>query len=87
MINIFTNPVVTPPNKSSTSPRRAAQVEPAVATSKDGKAYAAGRPFVERRKGDRDRRQSAADRGPFDMRAGRDRRKNRPGHPFVETDV
>lgn len=87
MINIHTNPVVTPPKKASTTSRRTAQIEPSVATPKDDKVHVAQRPFVERRRGDRDRRQHSADRGPFDMRGGRDRRKNRPGHPSVETDV
>lgn len=43
-------------------------------------------PFIERRKGSDDRRRRSMGRGPYNQRAGRDRRKN-PGRPSVDTEA
>lgn len=42
--------------------------------------------FVERRR-NLDRRNQRGDRGRFDMRSGRDRRKNQPGSLSIEVDA
>lgn len=42
--------------------------------------------FVERRRHS-DRRSRRADRGRFDMRSGRDRRKNQPGSISIDIDA
>ncbi len=42
------------------------------------------RDYIVERRFNTDRRQHRGDRGPFDMRGGRDRRKNRPGHPSID---
>lgn len=59
--------------------QRSPQVEPTERLNKDAEPTPEQeRPFVERRKGDR-RQGRRGDRGPFDIRSGRDRRKAPPG--------
>lgn len=65
--------------------QRSRGVEPSEPVNKDSESIPESEtPFVERRK--KDRRQRGAKRGPYDMRSGRDRRKN-SGGPNIEVDV
>lgn len=80
---VFINPHL--PVTPVTNPRRSTTVEPS-ARSKPVKPRQ--QPVLEQREERRrnqDRRSSSRDQGPYDMRSGRDRRRNR--RPSIEIDV
>ncbi len=72
------------PVKPPIGRRRTEPVAPGKPVEEDTPAQTEA-PFVERRKYD-DRRKRSTGRGPFNQRAGRDRRKNH-GQPSVDTEV
>jgi len=74
------SPIVKPGNRTSS-------VDASAPVNRQKQEDGVTPPFVERRKSPRDRRAQNTARGPFDMRAGRDRRKNSGGHPSVEEEV
>lgn len=77
--------IYTAPSSGTVQYRRTNPVEP---SSTEGETFnlLEQEVIVERRRSS-DRRQQRRDRGRFDMRAGRDRRKNRPGHTSIDLDV
>ena len=87
MINIPNNPVtpVTPQTKQ-TEPTQPAKPNKPVGDGESQKKVPA-RPFVERRKNNDRRQNRRSNRGLYDMRSGKDRRKNNPGKPSIEVDV
>jgi hypothetical protein len=84
MVNISNSP---PPSPIPKPGNRTSSVEASASTNREKQAETVTHPFVERRKNNRDRRAQKSARGPFDMRAGRDRRKNSGGRPSVEEEV
>lgn len=84
MVKITHQPPL-PPTTISPS-QRSHSVQPAAPLTKEREdTPPQEKPFVERRK-KMDRRKSRLERGPYDMRNGRDRRKN-TGKGSIETDV
>jgi hypothetical protein len=84
MVKITQPPLTTPlPRPGS----RTSSVDAAAPTNREKQNEPVTQPFVERRKSASDRRGQSNARGPFDMRRGRDRRKNSGGHPSVEEEV
>jgi hypothetical protein len=76
----------TPPLNPTPPPRnRVNNVEASAPIDKKKQALPPSAPLVERRKSNSDRRLHSAARGPFNMRSGRDRRKNSGRH--IEEDV
>jgi|GEM_PF-6943227 hypothetical protein len=73
-----------PPGPIPRPGNRTSSVNASVPTNKEKQDEVAARPFVERRKNTRDRRMQNNSLGPFNMRSGRDRRKNSGDHPSVE---
>ncbi len=67
--------------------QKTSSIDAAAPTNKEKLEAVTAQPFVERRKKNSDRRGQANPRGPFDMRSGRDRRKNSGRHPSIEVDV
>lgn len=86
MVKIFhPNPIMPAP---VARPRdRTNDVASSAPTHEQKQEVAATAPFVERRKSRSDRREKRASRGQFDMRSGRDRRKNSGPYPSIEIDV
>ena len=76
-----------PPSPIPRPENRTSSVDASAPVNREKQEEGVAQPFVERRKSTRDRRSQTAHRGPFDMRAGRDRRKNSGGHPSVEEEV
>lgn len=81
------NPPITPPSPTPRPQHRATRVEAIAPVNKDKPELPPSKPFVERRKSRTDRRARKDARGPFDMRSGRDRRKNSGPYPSIEEDV
>jgi hypothetical protein len=76
MVNII------PPQRPLPFPNTTGKVNPVEKTSSaqiEEAIKEAAAPFVERRKSKEDRRAKQSNRGPFNMRSGRDRRKNQGG--------
>lgn len=84
MVKITHSP---PPSPIPKPGNRTSAVDASAPVNREKQEDTVTRPFVERRKNNGDRRAQSTPRGPFDMRAGRDRRKNSGGHPSVEEDV
>lgn len=81
---------ITQPPSTSPVPRpanRTQSVDTAAPTHREKLSEPVAQPFVERRRNKEDRRLRNNARGPFDMRRGRDRRKNSTGHPSVEDEA
>lgn len=83
MAKITQQPPITPSSRPLKQPIK---VAPSEKTNQEWQDLKADKPFVERRK-NRDRRSQRADRGPYDSRAGKDRRKNSPPDGKIEIDV
>ena len=75
-----TTPPVTPGVSGSGTVNPVQPAAPDRSLSKEDK------PFVERRKNP-DRRKDAGERGPYEMRSGKDRRKNNRGRPHIDIDA
>lgn len=76
-----------PPSPTPRPQNRTTGVEATAPANKDKQDVPLAAPFVERRKSPSDRRAHRDSRGPFDMRSGRDRRRNSGPHPSIEEDV
>ncbi|MCR6652322.1 MAG: hypothetical protein NVV73_12895 [Cellvibrionaceae bacterium] len=74
-----------PPSPTPRPHNRTSGVETSAPINKEKQDLPPGAPPVERRKPNSDRRMHSAARGPFNLRSGRDRRKNSGGH--IEEDV
>lgn len=66
---------------------RTNNVDSGAPISKEKQDVSVSTQFVERRKSKSDRREKRVARGPFDMRNGRDRRRNSDPNPSVDIEV
>lgn len=83
MVKITQQPPITPSSRPLKQPIK---VAPSEKTNQDWQDLEPDKPFVERRKNG-DRRNRRTNRGPYDSRAGKDRRKNSPPDGTIEIDV
>lgn len=80
---VYINPH--PPLNPVTSPKRSTSVEPSARPKPVHPREKQVQPKVEERRRRQDRRKETRDQGLYDMRSGRDRRRNR--QPTIEIDV
>lgn len=83
MVKITRQPPISP---AATPAKQPIKVAPSEKTKNEPQEATPGKRRFERRK-NKDRRKRNADRGPYDSRAGRDRRKNSPSDGSIDIDV
>lgn len=80
MVKIYRAPSIKPFSNRHVNP-----IEPACTEGE--RIEMLGQEVIVDRRRSAERRQEPGERGPFDMRTRRDRRKNQPGSPSIEVDA